>query len=112
MPWYVAEDLAGSNPRPLQVSAKQLDGNGQAGVDVAAASDSPNAFYPTIITFSNPGCWEVTGAMGGESLTVILVVLISPVPDQGTPSAHRDTGVIRVGLGGKASRFVRESTPI
>lgn len=75
MPWFVANDFAGSESRPLRVSARQLDGDGQAIVHVAAP-DSSGSFYPVTIEFSGLGCWEITGSVANETLTVIVIVFI------------------------------------
>jgi hypothetical protein len=47
-------------------SASVPDGYGRTGFQVSGVS------------FSSQGCWEITGRIGGESLTVVMAVVVSP----------------------------------
>jgi hypothetical protein len=32
-------------------------------------------FQPTVVLFAGPGCWEVTGRVGGATLTFVTLVV-------------------------------------
>jgi TonB family protein len=55
----------------LRIDARRIDGEaGPASVEVAGVY--PSTIQPSVLIFSTPGCWQVTGTAGGQSLQFVL----------------------------------------
>ena len=59
----------------VSIRGRRTDGNA-----AAIASEGPDGydergFQPSLITFPTPGCWEIVGRVGNESVTVRLLVV-------------------------------------
>lgn len=78
-------------PGRLYVGGRRLDG--EVGPARAYISDyGDTGFQPIYLLFPTAGCWEITGGVGGDSLTfVMLVEKIGDGPSwrQNGPSAGR-----------------------
>ena len=65
---------------PPDVQAKRLDGKGEAsagtGGYATAQSDAGRTlrWWPTEVTFSSRGCWQVTEKVGNTSITYIVKI--------------------------------------
>jgi len=55
----------------LTIHARRLDGDAGP-VSVTIPSGYATTFQPSGLTFSAPGCWQVTGTAGGQSLQLVL----------------------------------------
>lgn len=64
---------AGGVPR---VTVKRVDGpgHGQASLGGFATGDSGDQWWPTIVAFSERGCWHVTEATGDDSITYVVKI--------------------------------------
>jgi hypothetical protein len=72
-PWWRV--LAGQ----LEVSASRFDNDVRLPADVGTVAEyGPTGFVPSGLVFGGPGCWEITGAIQGRSLTFIASVERSP----------------------------------
>ena len=61
---------------PPEVQATRLDGSGTATVDVGGyGSTSSLQFWPTVIDFSDPGCWLVTSSLRKTVVRFVVNVL-------------------------------------
>jgi hypothetical protein len=61
-------------PGEIQVSARQLDGDGRLRAVVPESTQPPTGPLPTLINFPQPGCWHVTGRLGHSSADVVVAV--------------------------------------
>lgn len=61
-------------PGEIQVSARQLDGDGRLRAVVPESTQPLTGPLPTLITFPEAGCWRVTGRLGQSSAEVVVAV--------------------------------------
>jgi hypothetical protein len=66
----------------LTVAARPLDGGPNHFVaDVRTVSEyGPTGFVPSGLTFDRPGCWEITGSLGGRELSFVTNVVLQAEP--------------------------------
>jgi hypothetical protein len=57
----------------LEVGGRRLDGEGKS-VRAYIYDYGDIGFQPIYLVFPTPGCWEVTGNVGGESLTFVVSI--------------------------------------
>ncbi len=137
--WYVNADrtmwASGGSPVPgtlrtkvlwvrpvgseLTIDARRLDGDAEP-VDIAVPSGYRWTYQASGLTFSTPGCWQITGRADGKTLRFTLNI---PNPDsapaeRGTPAASTSPQsgqdaprVYRPGEGVKLPRLVTEVKP-
>jgi TonB family protein len=102
----------------LTISARRLDGDAGP-ADVLVPSGYQWTYQASGLTFSTPGCWQITGTAGGKTLQFVLnIANPNPGPVRGTPAAARapQSGqdapqVYRPGGGIKAPRLISEVKP-
>jgi hypothetical protein len=61
-PWYTRPNGV---PR---IEARRIDGPGTFNYDVNRAYDTRGAWDTSTLSFSAPGCWQVTGQFGASTL--------------------------------------------
>ena len=102
----------------LTISARRLDGDAGP-VDVSVPSGYQWTYQASGLTFSAPGCWQITGIAGGKTLQFVLNIA-NPNPGlvRGTPvaatapqSGQDAPQVYRPGGGVKPPRLVSEVKP-
>lgn len=60
----------------LTIEARLLDGPGVFSFDAGTVRQyGPTGFVPSVLTFSVPGCWRITGRVGDGSLTFVTHVI-------------------------------------
>jgi len=60
----------------LTIEARRLDGTGAFSFDAGTVRQyGPTGFVSSVLTFSAPGCWSITGRVGDGSLTVVTHVI-------------------------------------
>jgi TonB family protein len=111
----------------LKIDARRLDGDAGP-VSVTIPGGYATTFQPSGLTFSAPGCWQVTGTAGGRSLQFVVSLAapdgsaarnvgpsISGVPAgsaNNTPASQQDAPqVYRPGQGITHPRLVKEVKP-
>lgn len=62
----------------LQISGRRLDATAKPARGVVPDGYGDQGFQASGITFPTPGCWQVTGNVGGDSLTFVLEVVRAP----------------------------------
>jgi hypothetical protein len=66
-------------PGRLVITGRRLDGAGQLGSDAGTVDEyGPTGFVASAVTFSNQGCWHITGRVGGRALAFVTRVIIRP----------------------------------
>jgi hypothetical protein len=66
----------------LLVGGRRLDGDAPAARAYISDGYGLVGFQPTYLVFPTPGCWEITGAVSGSTLTfVVEVELVGEGPD-------------------------------
>jgi hypothetical protein len=77
-----------SGPGELTVEGRRLDGAAPLlRADIGEGFTESGRFFPTYLIFPTAGCWEVTGRVGGASLTfVTLVVKVGDGPNWRPPT--------------------------
>lgn len=60
-------------PGELRISARRLDGRGQARGDVPSGY-SPTGFQPSGLLFSQLGCWRITGTLDHQVVRLVVKV--------------------------------------
>jgi hypothetical protein len=60
-------------PGPPRVRVQRLDGNGNATAEAGGYATGPDGshWWPTVIGFSNRGCWRVTETVRGTSISYV-----------------------------------------
>jgi hypothetical protein len=64
---------------PLTLEGRRVDGDAPAMRSSIPSGYGDHGFQSTALIFPTPGCWQVTGRVGGGSLT--LVVLVEKIGD-------------------------------
>lgn len=60
----------------LEISGRRLDANAPPlAVDASSDGYGKSGFLPTGIAFPTEGCWQVTGRVGGATLTFVTLVV-------------------------------------
>jgi hypothetical protein len=67
-PWWRAR------PGTLTISARRLDGPGAGFQGQVPGGYGDSGFTPSGLIWPAPGCWQVTGTIGGHSLTFVTLV--------------------------------------
>ncbi len=77
-PWVILHDGAPtSQAGPPQVVARRIDGTGHStatSAGYASSAEPPYRFWPSGLSLSAPGCWEVTGSIHNSTLRFTLYV--------------------------------------
>ena len=61
----------------LTASGVRLDGDGEFSADVGTLSEyGSTGFVPSILTFDQPGCWQITGSLQGQTLSFVTRVIV------------------------------------
>ncbi len=96
----------------ITVAGRRLDGPAGTLTADFEGNPTPRGQQPGGLSFSAPGCWEITGEAGGKRLTFVALVVPAPLAAQpatsggaGDPAAlgtfltarHADLGVSRPG---------------
>ena len=64
-------------PGQLTASGVRLDGDGEFSADVGTPSEyGPTGFVPSILAFDQPGCWQITGSLQGQTLSFVTRVIV------------------------------------
>jgi hypothetical protein len=79
----------------LTVEGRRLDGEAGPLYAHVPSGYGPTGFQATGLLFAGPGCWEVTGHVGGESLT--FVTLVTKMGDGPAPRCSALFGGFRSG---------------
>lgn len=58
----------------LRLSARRLDGAGTAEFATMESAYGTPGILPAGVTFSQPGCWQVTGRLGNDRVVVTVLV--------------------------------------
>jgi len=64
-------------PGALRIEGRRLDGPGTLSANIPDGYGE-TGFQVSALIFSSAGCWEVTGRVGSESLTLVMEVVIVP----------------------------------
>ena len=99
----------------LTISARRLDGDAGP-ADVSVPSGYQWTYQASGLTFSTPGCWQITGTAGGQTLQFVLNIanpVAAPTPAFSTaPQSGQDAPqVYRPGGGVKAPRLISDVKP-
>jgi len=62
----------------LEITAKRVGGGGRFSAETHQDSYLPTGFLPSALLFSSTGCWRVTGALGGSTVTVRIAIPRTP----------------------------------
>ncbi len=62
-------------PGELVVATRRLDATASSVPSDVPVGYGESGFQATSINFTSPGCWEVTGMVGGRSLTFVVNVV-------------------------------------
>ena len=66
-------------PGQLVITGRRLDGAGRLRSDAGTVEQyGPKGFVASDVTFSNQGCWRITGRVDGTALTFWTRVIIRP----------------------------------
>jgi hypothetical protein len=74
-PGWVTKDIAGWE---LTVRGERLDGPGQLRVLGVRSRSGTYGDWRTALTFSDEGCWRITGRVGDVSLSYVVKVVAAP----------------------------------
>jgi len=62
----------------LEITGRRLDGTAPAAIGEVPDGYGDSGFQASGVTFPTEGCWEITGAVGGASLTFVTYVVKVP----------------------------------
>jgi hypothetical protein len=71
-PWWRSQSVNG----PLEVTAKQLDGNASLLMSEVTETVDEHGYQTSSLVFPNEGCWQITAAVGGTSLTIVVYIAV------------------------------------
>ena len=78
--WTVQDGKVSAAAGAPQVSVKRVDapgyGEGEVGGYATAMREVTDVFHwwPTVVGFSDPGCWQVTETVGTDSITYVVQI--------------------------------------
>jgi hypothetical protein len=75
-PWVRGPGVAGA----LTVEGKRLNGEAPPLRAEIPEGYGETGFQPTGLFFGTEGCWQITGRVGQDSLTVVTLVIKAPLP--------------------------------
>jgi hypothetical protein len=79
-------------PEDLSITGRRLDGPApplRAQISTGTI-EYGYFFFPSYLIFATPGCWEVTGRLGQESLTFVTLVVLEGEGPEWRPSSLSD----------------------
>ena len=63
-------------PGELTIEGRRLDGHGELRAIVPTEGYAQISIQPSVLIFSGPGCWQVTGSIDGARLTFVTAVVL------------------------------------